>query len=62
MEEEVVVHDVFKTASSAQKSLTWKHYLISTINNTTQPSHKVLLLQCCDGWNGATYAEVYVEL
>ena len=38
-EEEVTVQDVFKTASSAQKSLIWKYYLISTVKNTTTHRH-----------------------
>ena len=39
MEEEVAVQDVFKTASSAQKSLVWKNYLIFTMKNTTTHHH-----------------------
>ena len=35
IQEEVAVQDVFKTASSAQKSLIWKYYLISTMKNIT---------------------------
>ena len=44
MEEEVVIQDVFKTASSAQKSLIWKYYLISTMKNTTTHHH---CARCC---------------
>ena len=36
IEEEVAVQDVFKTASSAQKSLIWKYYLISTMKKILQ--------------------------
>jgi hypothetical protein len=39
MEAEVAVQDVFKMASSAQKSLIWKYYLISTMKNTTTHCH-----------------------
>jgi hypothetical protein len=39
MEEEVAVQDVFKTAYSAQKSLIWKYYLISTMKNTATHCH-----------------------
>ena len=39
MVEEVAVQDVFKTASSALKSLIWKYYLMSTMKNTTTHHH-----------------------
>jgi hypothetical protein len=39
MEAEVAVQDVFKMASSAQKSLIWKFYLIYTMKNTTTHCH-----------------------
>ena len=39
MEEEVDIQDVFKTASSAQKSLIWKCYLIFTMKNTATHHH-----------------------
>ena len=44
MGEEVAVQDVFKTASSAQKSLIWKFYLISTMKNTITHHH---CAKCC---------------
>ena len=44
MEEEVAVKDAFKTASSAQKSLIWKYYLISTMKNTATHCHHA---KCC---------------
>ena len=44
MEEEVDIQDVFKTASSAQKSLIWKYYLISTMKNTATHHH---CAKCC---------------
>ena len=44
MEEEVAIKDVFKTASSAQKSFFWKYYLISTMKNTTTHHHHT---KCC---------------
>ena len=44
MEEEDAVKDVFKTASSAQKSLIRKYYLKSTMKNTPTLCHCV---KCC---------------
>jgi hypothetical protein len=44
MEEEVAIQDVFKTASSDQKSFIWKYYLISTTKNTTTHCH---CAKCC---------------
>ena len=46
MEEEVAIQDVFKTASSAQKSLIWKYYLMSTMKNTTTHRHHTKCLYC----------------
>ena len=37
--EEVAIQDVFKTASSAQKSLIWKFYPISNMKNNTTHRH-----------------------
>ena len=51
MEEEVAVKDVFKTASSAQKSLIWKFYLIYTMKNTTTHHH----------WETCCYCNVVME-
>ena len=45
MVEEVVVQDIFKTVSSAQKLLIWKYYLISTMENTTTHHHHCA--KCC---------------
>jgi hypothetical protein len=42
--EEVAVQDVFKMASTAQKSLIWKYYLISTMKITTTHCH---FTKCC---------------
>ena len=44
MEGEDAVQDVFKTASSAQISLIWKYYLISTMKHTTTNCHHA---KCC---------------
>ena len=46
IEEEVAVQDVFKTASSAQKSLIWKNYLISTMRKTTTHCHHAKCHYC----------------
>jgi hypothetical protein len=47
MEEEDAVQDVVKTASSAQKSLILKNYLISTMKNTSTYCHCAK----CHFWN-----------
>ena len=46
MEDEVADQDVFKTASSAQKSLIWKYYLISTMKNTITQRHCAKYCYC----------------
>ena len=46
MEDEVAIQDVFKMASSGQKSLTWKYYLISTMKNTTTHCHRAKCHYC----------------